>query len=139
MSTLLDALIAQRRKGALDYQQYLERIAQLTRQAQQPGGSQGDYPPSVQTAAQRALFNNLGRDAALALQVDGAIHGALQNGWQENNLKTKRVRNAIRAVLEAGMAAQTAQANTVQEPQGSYALEAKTTEILELARHQPGY
>ncbi len=142
MSKLLDALIAQRRKGALDYQQYLDKIAQLTRDARQPGASQGDCPPSVQTAAQRALFNNLGRNAALALQVDGAIHGARMDGWQENSLKTKRVRNAIRAVLEPAMAAQAtevAQVNTVQEPQGSYALEAKTTEILELARHQPGY
>ena len=41
MSTLLDALIEQRRKGVLDYKQYLEQIAELTQAATQPGGAKG--------------------------------------------------------------------------------------------------
>jgi type I restriction enzyme R subunit len=41
MSKLLDALIAQRRKGVLSYKQYLEQIAALTVQATQPGGGPG--------------------------------------------------------------------------------------------------
>lgn len=38
------------------------------------------YPAGVKTAAQRALYNNLGKDEGLALAVDVAIMGSLQNG-----------------------------------------------------------
>ena len=100
MSKLLDALIEQRRKGVLSYKEYLEKIATLTKEATMPGGGPGGYPASVKTAAQRALYNNLDKDEGLALAVDAAIQGSRQDGWRDNPMKTKRVRNAIKAVLE---------------------------------------
>lgn len=51
MSKLLDALIEQRRKSVEDYQEYLEKIAVLTKQIMQSGGTSGGYPVSVKTAA----------------------------------------------------------------------------------------
>jgi type I restriction enzyme R subunit len=44
MSKLLDALIEQRRKGVVTYKEYLEKIAQLTKEATQPGGGPGATP-----------------------------------------------------------------------------------------------
>jgi type I restriction enzyme R subunit len=98
MSALLDALIAQRKEGALDYQQYLAKIVELTRQAA-AGSSAGTYPAALDTAAKRALFDNLGRDESLALRVDRAVQDSLQDGWRTNVMKTKRVRQALAAVL----------------------------------------
>ncbi len=118
MSKLLDALIELRRKGVVSYKEYLEKIAKLTKDATMPGGGPGGYPPEVRTAAQRALYNNLGRDVGLALAVDAAIMGSLQNGWKTNAMKTKKVRIAIRAVLNA---------------------DTLTDQILELAKHQNDY
>ena len=139
MSQLLYALIAQRRKAVISYAEYLKQIAQLARDATTPGGF-ATYPAELQTAAQRALFNNLGRNAVLALQVDAAILGSLQNGWKTNPLKTKRVRLAIRAVLaQAQSDAQAAAQPGVQEPESTYDLEAQTTRILDLALHQNDY
>jgi type I restriction enzyme R subunit len=46
MSKLLDALIAQRRKGVLGYKDYLEKIAALAKQATLPGGATAGYPPA---------------------------------------------------------------------------------------------
>ena len=83
-----------------------------------PGGGPGGYPASVRTAAQRALYNNLGKDEGLALAVDAAIMRSLQNGWKANTMKTKRVRIAIKALL-----------NT----------DTLTDQILELAKHQNDY
>jgi len=100
MSKLLDALIEQRRKGVLSYKDYLEKIADLTRQAAQPGNKPGGYPSTLETAAQKALFNNLGQDEAQALAVDAAIRASLQDGWRDNGMKIKRVKNAIRAILQ---------------------------------------
>ena len=66
MSELLDALIEQRRKEALDYQEYLARIVELTRKVKNPATGYV-YPTALDTAAKRALYDNLGKDEALAL------------------------------------------------------------------------
>ncbi len=141
MSKLLDALIEQRRKGALDYRQYLDQIAALAKAATQPGGAPDTYPTGVQTPAQRALYNNLGNNEALALRVDAAVHGNLQDGWRDHPLKTRRVRQGIRFVLaeviapDLGLAAQQPGA----APLVPKDLEAETDRILDVVRHQGGY
>ncbi len=58
MSELLDALIAQRRQDAIDYQKYLEEVVELARQVANPTTGQA-YPKSLDTPAKRALFDNL--------------------------------------------------------------------------------
>lgn len=140
MSKLLDALIALRRKGVVSYKEYLEKIAKLTKEATLPGGGPGGYPTGVRTAAQRALYNNLGRDEALALAVDAAIKGSLQNGWKTNAMKTKKVRIAIREVLVKA-AAQPVAVNVANQDtaRGNYPVEVVTDQILELAKHQNDY
>jgi hypothetical protein len=45
---------------------------------------------NVKTAAQRALYNNLGKDEALALAVDAAVQGSLQDGWKTNSHEDKQ-------------------------------------------------
>lgn len=98
MSELLDALIEQRKAAALSYQEYLKRIVELTRQAK--GGSKGgEYPKALDTAAKRALYDNLGKNAGAALKVDAGVRANLQDGWRSHPLKTKRVRKAIAAIL----------------------------------------
>jgi type I restriction enzyme R subunit len=99
MSELLDALIAQRKEKALSYQEYLQKIVDLTRQAKNGPKARG-YPPSLDTAAKRALYDNLGKDEALALEVDEAVRAQMQDGWRTNVMKTRRVRLAISALLE---------------------------------------
>ena len=140
ISKLLDALIEQRRKGVIDYKAYLEKIAALTRDATKPGGGPSGYPPNVKTAAQRALYNNLGRDEGLALAVDAAIQASRMDGWRDNTMKTKRVRLAIKAALQKDVAEkQAAEVTGVGYPRVDYSLEAEATRILELAKHQSDY
>jgi type I restriction enzyme R subunit len=140
MSKLLDALIALRRKGVISYKAYLEKIAALTKDVVIPGDGIGAYPPALQLVAQRALYNNLGRDEALALAVDAAIMGSLQSDWKTNAMKTKRVRLAIKEVM-VKVAAQPVAVNTVaQDAETSgYTVEVTTDRVLELAKHQHDY
>src|SRR6266508_2363185 len=98
MSELLDALIEQRRREALDYQEYLRRIVELTRQITHPEAG-GAYPASMNTPGRRALYDNLDRDERLALAVNAAVHASRQDDWRGNAFKIRRVRNAIRAAL----------------------------------------
>jgi len=141
MSKLLDALIELRRKGAVTYKEYLERIAKLTQEATMPGGGSDGYPASVRTAAQRALYNNLGRDEGLALAVDAAIQSARMDGWRDNTMKTKKVRLAIRATLATAKDTQPAEASQLRQDMArdDYPLEALTGVILDLAKHQSDY
>ncbi len=99
MSELLDELIAARRKNAISYQAYLDKIVELTKQAKNPTSS-NRYPATVKSAAQRALYDNLGKNEALALAVDEAVQKSRQDDWRGHAMKIKRVKFAIKAVLD---------------------------------------
>ena len=98
MSKLLDDLIAQRKRGALEYAAYLQEIVELTRKAKN-GAPDAIYPTVIDTSNKRALFDNLGHDADLALRVDLAVRDSRQDGWRDHPLKTKKVQLAIRHIL----------------------------------------
>ncbi|MBI5251779.1 MAG: type I restriction endonuclease subunit R [Desulfomonile tiedjei] len=98
MSELLDALIKERREKALEYEEYLAKIVELTRKAQNPGGA--DYPKSLNTSAKRALYDNLGQDEALAITLDAEIRQTKKDDWRGNKFKEREVRFAIRKHLK---------------------------------------
>ena len=103
MSELLDALVLQRRQEALDYQTYIQRVVELTRQAAQPE-SQSSYPAAINTDTLRALFDNLEGETQsarekLALAIDRAIREVKKADWRGNKFKKLEVRNAIEVVL----------------------------------------
>jgi type I restriction enzyme R subunit len=98
MSQMLDALIEQRKREALDYQKYLEKIVELAKKVKNPAGE--SYPKSLNTPAKRALYDNLGEDEALALKVDNAVRESRQDDWRSNAIKVRMVRIAIKSVLK---------------------------------------
>ena len=94
MSELLDTLIQQRRDEALEYQQYLAKVVELTRQVQNPAGGTA-YPKRLNTPAKRALYDNLGNDETLALTLDSAIRRTKKDGWRGSMIKEREVLYAI--------------------------------------------
>jgi type I restriction enzyme R subunit len=96
MSELLDALIAQRKTEAVDYEAYLAKVVELTKQAKSPETTTS-YPAAINSAAKRALFDNLGEDEGLASTIDAAIRATKKDAWRGNRVKEKEVRNAIKA------------------------------------------
>jgi type I restriction enzyme R subunit len=101
MSELLDALIEERRKGAVDYKHYLK---QLIAQAQKLGNKESDtsYPAWADTGAKRALVDFGLPTAQLAVEVDGAVMHTKPDNWVGNALKEKKVKLAVRKLLPAG-------------------------------------
>ena len=117
MSKLLDALIAERKRQALDYKAYLAKVVKLAKRAHDPDSAR--YPHTIDSAALRALFDNLrdwpglasllaesyvaesGPTAAeiAALRLDAAIRSAKMDDWRGNRFKERKVRNAIKSVL----------------------------------------
>ena len=97
MSKLLDALIHERREQAISYQEYLEQVKQLARRVVQPTStSQSAYPPSLNTAAKRSLYDNLGKDEALALRIDTVVRDIKKEGWVGNRFKEREVARVVR-------------------------------------------
>ena len=99
MSELLDALIEQRRKQAIEYKAYLEKLVDLAKKSLRPETS-GSYPSTIKTAAQRALFDNLGGNEELALRLDAVIWATRKDSWRGSRMKEREIRNAIRRTVE---------------------------------------
>jgi HsdR family type I site-specific deoxyribonuclease len=145
MSQLLDALIEQRRQGALDYGTYLAKIVELTRKAKMPETG-GTYPAAMNTPGKRALYDNLGRNHILALAVDGAVRASRQDDWRGNSFKVKKIKNAIKTALQEWTVPPKAEAaegysgnaNTDPVPYKA-ATDSQVEQVLELVKNQDEY
>ncbi len=120
MSTVLDALIKQRKEEAIEYEAYLRKVIELAEKVKSGEGG-APHPESINTKALRAIYDNLweevpaatlaesgpngGSDGdadpreTVALAVDEAVRKARMDGWRDNPVKEKRIRRAIRDAL----------------------------------------
>jgi type I restriction enzyme R subunit len=145
MSQLLDALIAQRRQMALEYQEYLQQIVELTKKIKNPTEGSA-YPASLNTNAKRAFYDNFGRNEKLALAIDSAILASRQDDWRGNIFKVRRVKNAIKAAIEPFNLATTGQSSgfSGERPapfsgQEADSVDSLAEQALELAKKQHDY
>ena len=121
MSELLNSLISQRKQEATGYKEYLARLIELATKVSSPE-THASYPPSITSAALRALFDNLEDSQvsvavrkplvhydsdpagdvreAKALALDRAIRGVKKADWRGNRFKEREVRNAIKSELD---------------------------------------
>jgi type I restriction enzyme R subunit len=97
MSKLLAAIIRERKENAINYEEYLKKIAELTKQVQE--GKTDETPEVLKTHAQRALYNNLGKDDKLAILVDNAIRMSKRDDFRGNLAKEREIKFAIYNVL----------------------------------------
>lgn len=120
MSVLLDELIGERKRQALDYKTYLEKIVELARNVRDP--DQGQYPQTINSPALQAIFDLLQGHPVLeavlsprqiaepgatlaetvALQVHDAIRNAKMADFRGHPMKEKKIRKAIGKVLPDG-------------------------------------
>ncbi|MGW7429634.1 type I restriction endonuclease subunit R [Streptomyces sp. NPDC054861] len=100
MSELLDAIIEERRQGAIEYQDYL---AKLLETAAQLGRGESDdtykYPAWANNGAKRALVDFFLPDERLAVEVDTAVLHSKPYAWVGNPLRERKVRNALKRAL----------------------------------------
>lgn len=99
MSALLDDLIRQRKEETLAYQEYLKKMKELAEKVSNPL-STNSYPPSLDTAAKRALYDNLDNNEILALALDSVIQTNKLDGWRDGGLKEKKLRIAVNGLLK---------------------------------------
>jgi type I restriction enzyme R subunit len=120
MSALLDEIIATRKARAIEYEEYLKRIAALAKTVS--AGRADDAPAALDTPGKRALYNNLrvgrasraaegddvsttgtgsGGDAALALalEIDRAVRDGRPDAWRDVQAKEMVIKRALYEVL----------------------------------------
>ncbi len=124
MSALLDEIIATRKAKAIEYEEYLKRIAELAKKVQ--AGQADDTPETLNTPGKRALYNNLKQaegtiavpnslaekiggfgdvqDPVLtvALAIDEAVKQVRPDGWRDDDKgpKEKVIKAALYGVLQ---------------------------------------
>ena len=103
MSRLLEDLIRQRKQGAMDYREYLSKIADVSEKISAPNTH--TYAARINTGALRALFDNLGdapadRREVIALAIDAAIRSTKKHDWRGTYAKRMEVRYAIAKVID---------------------------------------
>ncbi|PQA78922.1 type I restriction endonuclease subunit R [Rhodoferax sp. TS-BS-61-7] len=117
MSALLDEIIRLRKERAIEYEEYLARIADVAKQV--VAGKSADTPQQLNTAGRLALYNNLKdhvvTDAAqeplaaygdaskaldTALLLDAAIKAKRPDGWRGVVAKEQLVKQAMFDVLK---------------------------------------
>jgi type I restriction enzyme R subunit len=98
MSALLHTIIEELRAKKISYEEYLKKMADLAKRVTHP--QHNDLPQTIQTPAQRALYNNLGKDETLAVACDKAVKYSIMVDWKGNETKENMVKQALYQVLK---------------------------------------
>ena len=118
MSSLLDEIIRLRKEKAIEYEEYLKRIAAIAKQVQV--GQAEDAPPALDSPGKRALYNNLqapievpdgSRQAEehpqytdprlrVTMAIDEAVKRVRPDGWRGVQAKENVVKRALYDVLK---------------------------------------
>ena len=116
MSKLLNAIITERKAQALDYAEYLNKIAELAQKVKE--GKHDDTPNSLNTPAKRALYNNLERDEGLAHCIHETVMKYRPDSWRGNDAKEKLIMQRLYDVM--GDEQEVKRIFTVIKQQGEY-------------------
>jgi len=117
MSTLLDEIIAARKAKAVEYEEYLKRMGELTKRV--ATGHSDETPRQLDTPGKRALYNNLKTsptkqfsqdagvylvdrdpDLALALEIDTAVKRSRPDDWRGIQAREQVIKRALYDVLK---------------------------------------
>ena len=98
MSKLLNTIIAELREKKINYEEYLQKIAELAKRVSNI--TRDDLPKTIQTNPQRALYNNLDKNEALSLACDEAVRYTKQVDWRGDDKKEMLIKGALHNVLK---------------------------------------
>lgn len=74
----------------------MEHIRALARKVIRPDQTASKYPPSMNTGAKRAFYDNFGNDEGLATKIDRAIRYTKKADWVGDRFKEREIANAVR-------------------------------------------
>ena len=94
MGELLDELVRQRKREALEYEEYLKQVVELAKKVQNPANAV-TYPTAMDSNAKRALYDNLNENVELVTALDKKLRATKKDGWRGNKIKEREVRYVV--------------------------------------------
>ncbi len=98
MSALLDEIIAARKAKAIEYEEYLKRIAELAKKVE--AGQADETPEQLNTPGRRALYNNLNQNEELAVKIDEVVKRVRPDGWRGIQAREQVIKATLYGVLQ---------------------------------------
>jgi type I restriction enzyme, R subunit len=98
MSALLDEIIVARKAKAIEYEEYLKRIADLARSV--AAGQAEETPAQLNTPGKRALYNNLSHNEELAIKIDETVKQIRPEGWRGVRAREQVIKGGLYGVLQ---------------------------------------
>lgn len=98
MSKLLDEVIKFRKANADKYEEYLKMIAETAKMANNV--TRDDFPAGIQTYGQQVLYNNLDKNATLAIKIHEGIERVKKADWKGNRQKENEIKAVLYKILE---------------------------------------
>lgn len=99
MSAILDKLIQDRKQGVLSYKKLLDEYIKLAKNVEHPEQNE-DYPETIRHGkAMQALYDNVGKDEALAIKLHKAVMDSKMSGFRGDSIKERRIKRALFAIL----------------------------------------
>jgi type I restriction enzyme R subunit len=120
MSALLDEIIEERKARAIEYEEYLKRIAELAKMVH--AGKTDDTPAQLNTPGRRAIYNNLKKWLArghetsepappyenavrnevldLAVRIDDAVKNSRPDGWRGVQARERVIKAALYEIFQ---------------------------------------
>jgi len=98
MSALLDEIIVARKARAIEYEEYLRRVADLAKRVEV--GQAEQTPPALDTPGKRALYNNLKQDEPLAIALDEAVRRVRPDAWRGVQAREQIIKAELYTLLK---------------------------------------
>ena len=99
LSQILDELIEQRKKGALDYEKYLKEVINLAKQLQTKN-TNNIYPPEINSDGKRAIYDNFSQDIDWIARLDETIKTYKSDGYIGNKMKERELMRTIKPLSD---------------------------------------
>ena len=97
MSVLLKEILDDLRAKRIDYEEFLNRVAEVAKQVQ--AGKADNTPERLNTPGKRALYNNLTQNEGLALKIDETVKRARPDKWRGVQAKENEIKRALLPLL----------------------------------------
>ncbi len=96
MSVLLGEILENLKAKQIEYEEYLQQIAELAAKVQ--SGKADDTPAELDTPGKRAFYNN-GITLGNAVALHDAVMNARPDAWRGNQAREQRIKGALWGVL----------------------------------------
>jgi type I restriction enzyme R subunit len=93
MSHLLSEIIKLRKSKAIEYEEYLKKIALLVDQVE--AGKTSDTPAILNSPAKIALYHHFENDVEKALRVNDIVTEYAPSGWKGDSAKENKIKEEI--------------------------------------------